>query len=112
MIYAHIGNHKELPKINLSKFDTKTQIMKPTLKELQDEKISIVKEIANTSCYSISRHTELHCEYDRITKDEMICLLENSGIIINDNRIIDAMTQAFALGKKEQASYYYEGIVK
>jgi len=87
-----------------------------TKKQIQEEKISLLKQIATTSNYSMSKSAELHSEYDALTKEQMGLILQDSGYdfqwTIGEPQIIGLLKIAFALGKKEQADIYKNGIVK
>lgn len=84
--------------------------------ELQEKKIALLKEIATTSIYSMQKSTELHCEYDRLTQDQMDLILQESGYDtqwpIGENQIAGILKIAFALGKVEQKQIYDSGILK
>ena len=83
--------------------------------ELQEKKIAILKEIASTSIYSMQKSTELHCEYEKLTKDQIELLLvdvRKSAYPMTEPELISLLMHAFALGKKEQASIYHNQILK
>jgi len=85
-------------------------------KELQQKKIAVLKEIALTPSFSLSRSTELHSEYDKLTQDQMDLILQESGYDtqwpIGDAQISGLLKIAFALGKVEQKQIYDACIVK
>lgn len=70
--------------------------------ELQEKKVALLKEISTTSIYSMQKSTELNCQYEKLTKDQMELLLidvRKSPYPITEPELISLLMHAFALGK-------------